>query len=111
MIVEYWDNGVLKQRAANSDEEIADMKWHNVDKPVQVIIPEMVKRELLILNQEHEILGNHPEVAMLLGYVKTISASSVNEDGNLYIYLSEIFPEHKAFLQSFGIQINPRANV
>lgn len=80
--------------------------WHNSDKVIQVIIPEKVKRDLLILNSEHEILGNHPDVAMLLDYVKNISTLSVNEAGSLYIYLSELFPQHKAFLESFGIQIN-----
>lgn len=83
--------------------------WHDENRHIQVIISEYIKRELLVLNQEHDILGNHPDVAMLLAYVKTISASSVNEDGNLYIYLNEIYPEHKAFLESFGIQINHKS--
>ena len=83
--------------------------WHKEDKPIQVIISESIKRDLLMLKSEHDILGNHPDVAMLLDYVKNISALSVNEDGNLYIYLSDLFPQHKAFLESFGIQINTKA--
>lgn len=82
--------------------------WHKEDKPIQVVISESIKRNLLMLNQENQVLGNHQDVAMLLDYVKGLSAFSVNEYGNLYIYLSELFSEHKAFLESFGIKINTR---
>lgn len=112
MMVHYIEDGVRKERPMTLEEELLNQPiWHNADKTIQVIIPEKVKRDLLILKQEHDILGNHPDVSMLLEYVKNISALSVNENGNLYIYLSEIFPEHKAFLESFGIQINTKSNV
>ena len=108
--VYYLENGVRKERDTTAEElALSSPIWHNADKPIQVVISESIKRDLLLLKQEHDILGNHHDVAALLEYVKNISALSVNDEGNLYIYLSEIFPEHKAFLESFGILINIRS--
>jgi len=79
--------------------------WH-LEKPIQLIISNEIKTDWLLKKQEHEILGNYPAISSILEYVKSISTSSINEGGNLYIYLDELFEQHRLFLESFGVIIN-----
>ena len=79
--------------------------WH-LEKPIQLIISNEIKTDWLLKKQEHDILGNYPDISSILEYVKSISTSSINEGGNLYIYLDELFEQHRLFLESFGVIIN-----
>jgi hypothetical protein len=83
--------------------------WHDETREIQIFIPLNVKNDLLLKKQEHDILGNHTDIAMLLDYVKNINAPSYNEDEGLYIYLIELFEPHKIMLGSFGIQIKQKS--
>jgi hypothetical protein len=82
--------------------------WHDETKPIQLIISDELKKEWILKNQENEFLGNYPEIAQLLSSVKSINCPKVQEKGNLYLYLNEIYPDHEAILKSFSVIINKK---
>jgi len=89
-----------------SDEDI-QVVWHH-DTPIRVVIPIDIKKDWLLKRQEHEFLGNHPEIAALLDYVKSLTAPTVDDGINFYIYLTEIYPEHEFILNKYGATIERR---
>ena len=76
--------------------------WHKQDKPIRVVISEEVKREWLILKLEHEVSGNHPYIAALLEFVKTLTLNHVKDSDVNYYYLNELFPEDEAIIRYYG---------
>lgn len=90
------------------DPEPEPKFWHEEQesKPIQVIISEEIRQGWLMKKQEHDYLGNYPEIAMVLEYVKNLTAPRYQENGVLYIYLEGIYRVHYEFLKSFGVEIN-----
>jgi len=89
------------------DYEPIQESWHH-DTPLRVIIPVDTKKDWLLKRQEHEFLGNHPEIAALLDYVKSLTVPTVDDGINLYIYLEEVYPEHEYILNKYGATVERR---
>lgn len=87
-------------------DEVVDVLWHELSKPIQLVIPEEVRKELIIKHNEDLIIGSYPAVTSILDYVKTLVAHKVMVNGSLYIYLDEIYNEHKQLLEACGVEIN-----
>ena len=96
-------NPIIIEVESNEPEET--VLWH-FEKPIQLIISNEIKTNWLLKKQEHDIMGNYPDINAILEYVKSISTTSINEGGNLYIYLDELFEQHRLFLENFGVIIN-----
>lgn len=88
------------------DIEPEPVIWHETSKQIQLIISNELKQDWLMKNAENDILGNYPEIAGLLNYVKNLVAPKYQDNINLYIYLDEIYPEHRGFLEQGGVIIN-----
>lgn len=87
------------------DESIVYPDWHVAERSIRLVLTDDVKTRLLILRQEHEVLGTQPEVAMLVEYVRTIVTPTITEGTTTYIYLEELYPEHEALLNKYGVII------
>jgi len=87
------------------DESIVYPDWHVAERSIRLVLTDVVKTWLLILRQEHEVLGTQPEVAMVVEYVRTIVAPTTTEGTTTYIYLEELYPEHEALLNRYGVII------
>lgn len=89
-------------------EELAAMQtnetivWHYPELPIRVEISNETKSQWLLKKSEHDILGNYPEIAGLLEYVKSMSSTTIVSNGALHVYLKEIFPEHRYIIESNG---------
>ncbi len=102
----YFDNDVFRYEITDTPAPI----WHVANKTIQLIITGEQKKNWLDKAAENEILGNYPEITILLDYIKTLNCQKIHENGNLYIYLEELYntkeKPHKIILQNFGIEIN-----
>ena len=101
---------VLKQidnMLVEVDAEPVLEQWHH-NTPIRVAIPIEVKKDWLLKRQEHEYLGNYPEIAALLDYVKSLTVPTVDDGINLYIYLEEVYPEHEYILNKYGVTVERR---
>ena len=87
------------------DESIVYPNWHVPERSIRLVLTDEVKTRLLTLRQEHELLGTQPEVAMLVEYVRTIVTPTITEGTTTYIYLEELYPEHEALLNKYGVII------
>lgn len=89
-------------------EELADIQttqpivWHYPELPIRVEISNELKAQWLLKKSEHDILGDYPEIAGLLDYVKSMSSTTIVSNGALHVYLSEIYPQHKAIIENNG---------
>ncbi len=90
------------------DESIVYPNWHVSERPIRLVLTDEVKTRLLTLRQEHEYLGNYPEIAGILEYVKNLTAPTADDGINLYIYLTEIYPEHEYILNKYGATVERR---
>jgi len=110
-MIAYQENGELKYREPTNEELNLAVKsivsWHH-DAPMRVAIPIEVKKDWLLKRQEHEYLGNYPEIAALLDYVKSLTVLTVDDGINFYIYLEEVYPEHEYILNKYGATVERR---
>ena len=95
-------------------EELAAMQttepiiWHYPELPIRVEISYEVKSTWLLKKSEHDILGNYPEIAGLLEYVKSMSSTTIVSNGALHVYLSEIYPQHRYIIELNGAVIETK---
>jgi hypothetical protein len=99
-----WVNGKLV-RIEVEDLTPEPYDWHVSERSIRLVLTDDVKTRLLILRQEHEVLGTQPEVAMVVEYVRTIVAPTTTEGTTTYIYLEELYPEHESILNKYGVMI------
>jgi len=102
-----WVNGKLV-RIEVEDLTPEPYDWHVSERPIRLVLTDEVKTRLLTLRQEHEFLGNYPEIAALLDYVKSLTVPTVDDGINLYIYLEEVYPEHEYILNKYGATVERR---
>jgi hypothetical protein len=93
------------------------MVWHtpelvfHINKPIQVCITDSTMQEWNNLLSKGELLKKvnlnpFADLEALVEYVGNISRDSlVYENGTLYIYLDEIYPDHHAILEKYGAEI------
>lgn len=92
------------------DESIVYPNWHVAERSIRLVLTDEVKTRLLILRQEHEVLGTQPEAAMIVEYVRTISAPTATDGTTTYIYLEELYPEHQVLLEKYGVGVETKSN-
>lgn len=76
--------------------------WHYPELTIRVEISNETKAQWLLKKSEHDILGNYPEIAGLLEYVKSMSSTTIVSNGALHVYLSEIYPQHQYIIELNG---------
>jgi hypothetical protein len=94
-------NGVQVVKYEKVEVMQPESNWH-IDKPFRVAISDETKKEWLILKLEHEISGNHPYIAALLEYVKSLVLNHVKESDMNYYYLSTIEEQDEAIIRNYG---------
>ena len=75
------------------DIEFSNFKWHRSDKLMQVFITHEQGTQLIMENP------------MLMGYLETVGIPVVHEVEGIYIYLDELYPEHKALFEHYNAKI------
>lgn len=73
--------------------------WHNPSKPIRVILSLDCLR---LLNVKKEFIE---AINQVYTYFKSTELEKHEVGDDLYIYLSEIYPEHKALLEANGANI------
>lgn len=97
MIVEYWENGKLKQRPATHEEEISHTEWHK-SKQFRIILNLECLR---ILNLKKEF---NDDINQLYAYFKSTELEKIEVNDSLIIYVDEIYPKHRMLIeQNLGI--------
>jgi len=84
--------------------------WHVSERNIRLVLTDEVKTRLLTLRQEQELLGTQPEAAMIVEYVRTISAPTATDGTTTYIYLEELYPEHQVLLEKYGVGVETKSN-
>lgn len=74
--------------------------WHAPLKPVQ----------LKLTHAQNTMLMQSPYGVDLLTYFNSIKPETFNEEDAIYIYLKEIFPQHRDLLEGFGAVVIDKNN-
>ena len=101
MIVEYWDNGKLKQRPAMHEEEISHTEWHR-NKQYRVILNEDCLRTLNLKKEFNDL------IAQLYAHFKSTKLEKVEVNDSLIIYVDSFQDDHDKLLQQNGAIIESR---
>ena len=101
---------VLKKISTIDDDAAmqSTITWHYEECPIRVTFSDEIKLMWLDKYKENELLGTYPEISALLDYVKLMSSKRVVVNGETHIYLEEIYPEHKAIIESNGAIIETK---
>lgn len=100
----------LTPEEVDAINQLKYIDWHK-PLPIRVLISKDVEAEWALKMQRHNNFNNYPEIAALLDYVKTISASQIEHNGAIHIYLSELYPEHMAILERHGAVVEFREDI
>lgn len=84
------------------------MIWHYDECPIRITISDDVKQIWLRKYQEDDILDNNPEINGIFQYMKSLRKKRIAENGQTHIYLEEIYPEHRAIIESNGAIIETK---
>jgi len=68
--------------------------WHDETKSIQIIQSN---------NDCLAMLDEYPEIAV---YRKENNIESIRENGFVYVYVNNLFPEHRALFEQFNAEIN-----
>jgi len=68
--------------------------WHDETKSIQII---QSNNDCLVM------LDEYPEIAV---YRKENNIESIRENGFVYVYVNNLFPEHRALFEQFNAEIN-----
>ena len=92
IMVEMTPEEIAQQQA----DSIASRNWHNNSKPIRVILSFECLKTLNVKKEFNESIYNIYE------YFKSTAIEKYEVSNDLYIYLSEIYPEHQELLESNG---------
>lgn len=79
--------------------------------PIRVTITHEIESDWAIKMQRHATFNTYPDIAAIMGYVKSIPIDQVEHNGAIHIYLSELYPEHKDILEKHGAIVEIREDV
>lgn len=96
MIVEYWQNGKLKQRTATHEEEIGHTEWHHPDKQCRIILS---IESLKTINIKKEFNIGYSQ---LYDYFKSTDLAKVEVNDTLMLYVDEVFEAHRMLIEAVG---------
>lgn len=97
-------------------DETGDLVWHISARVIRVVIPQWLVADWLEKKHRHEavlaLTGTelHPQLVGIINLVQSISNEYiVYDNGNLYIYLEELYSDHKLILQQNGVTIETKS--
>lgn len=107
-----WENGKIVELTPNELDAMQPQldEWHYPECPIRVTFTDEVKLMWLDKYKENELLGTYPEITAILKYMKGLNKKSVTHNGDIHIYLEEIYPEHRAIIEGNGGQIEKKPN-
>lgn len=85
--------------------------WHDDNKLIRVIISDTVLNDWFNISTKDQIMARVSEVSVLLEYYKLNTMEVVEENKLNYIYLNELFPEHKLLLEKHGAVVEDKVIV
>jgi len=78
--------------------------WHEA-KPIRVVISNETINDWILKANKDKLMERVTATTMLLGYFEANKLSVIEENGNNYLYLNTIFPEHEAALIYGGASV------
>lgn len=92
-------------------EELAAMQeqrvWHIQERPLRIVLTQDVWKDWLFKKREHEDMYEltgvelYPELVAVIGIINYLRDYVVVSEGNIYIYLEEIYPEHEFIIKNY----------
>lgn len=103
-------DGRFIYREATPDELAAMQEqrvWHIHERPLRIVLTQDVWKDWLFKKREHEDMYEltgvelYPELVAVIGIINYLRDYVVVSEGNIYIYLEEIYPEHEFIIKNY----------
>lgn len=88
-------------------EEVYYPNWHVNERPLRIVLTQDVWKDWLFKKREHEDMYEltgvelYPELVAVIGIINYLRDYVVVSEGNIYIYLEEIYPEHEFIIKNY----------
>lgn len=77
---------------------IIEKPWHLSGKTIQVFLTHSSGTKLIIENPD------------LVAYMKSVGIPTIYENDGIYIYLEELYEEHRLLFMQYGAEFNEKSN-